>query len=144
MPGSEARVHGFPILHVDSNNVTGSWKEWSQEFSLEMELQVLEMGTEKAAVDNEDGNRCETMVDRFTDKRKVLVLLIAIGQEGRNTLRSLGFDKDAQGASFHQAFQLLESHYKREESLYAKAQKFYNKWGGLPKKDQYGMICGIQ
>ena len=24
------------------------------------------------------------------------------------------------------------------------AQKFYNKWGGLPKKDQYGMICGIQ
>ena len=26
----------------------------------------------------------------------------------------------------------------------ANAQKFYNKWGGLPKKDQYGMICGIQ
>jgi len=24
------------------------------------------------------------------------------------------------------------------------AQKFYNKWGGMPKKDQYGMICGIQ
>jgi len=24
------------------------------------------------------------------------------------------------------------------------AQKFHNKWGGLPKKDQYGMICGIQ
>lgn len=24
------------------------------------------------------------------------------------------------------------------------AQKFYNKWGGLPKKDKYGMICGIQ
>ena len=24
------------------------------------------------------------------------------------------------------------------------AQKFYNKWGGFPIKDQYGMICGIQ
>ena len=24
------------------------------------------------------------------------------------------------------------------------AQKFYNKWGGFPVKDQYGMICGIQ
>ncbi len=24
------------------------------------------------------------------------------------------------------------------------AQKFHNKWGGLPMKDQYGMICGIQ
>ena len=24
------------------------------------------------------------------------------------------------------------------------AQKFYKKWGGLPQKDQWGMICGIQ
>ena len=24
------------------------------------------------------------------------------------------------------------------------AQKFFKKWGGMPKKDQYGMICGIQ
>lgn len=24
------------------------------------------------------------------------------------------------------------------------AQKFLKKWGGFPKKDQYGMICGIQ
>jgi GT2 family glycosyltransferase len=24
------------------------------------------------------------------------------------------------------------------------AQKFFNKWGGLPKFNQYGMICGIQ
>ena len=24
------------------------------------------------------------------------------------------------------------------------AQKFFKKWGGYPKKDQYGMICGIQ
>lgn len=31
---------------------------------------------------------------------------------------------------------------KRAEQI--NAQKFYNKWGGLPKKDQYGMICGIQ
>ena len=31
---------------------------------------------------------------------------------------------------------------KRAEQI--NAQKFYNKWGGLPKKDEYGMICGIQ
>lgn len=24
------------------------------------------------------------------------------------------------------------------------AQKFFNKWGGMPKKDNFGMICGIQ
>lgn len=24
------------------------------------------------------------------------------------------------------------------------ARKFFNKWGGMPKKDSYGMICGIQ
>ena len=24
------------------------------------------------------------------------------------------------------------------------AQKFYKKWGGMPKKNEYGMICGIQ
>ena len=24
------------------------------------------------------------------------------------------------------------------------AEKFYNKWGGMPKFNEYGMICGIQ
>tara|TARA_B100001287_G_scaffold7015_1_gene5361 strand:+ start:3426 stop:4259 length:834 start_codon:yes stop_codon:yes gene_type:complete len=33
---------------------------------------------------------------------------------------------------------------RQKKAEQANAQKFYNKWGGLPKKDQYGMICGIQ
>ena len=33
---------------------------------------------------------------------------------------------------------------RQRKAEQANAQKFYNKWGGLPKKDQYGMICGIQ
>ncbi len=33
---------------------------------------------------------------------------------------------------------------RQQKAEQANAQKFYNKWGGLPKKDQYGMICGIQ
>lgn len=33
---------------------------------------------------------------------------------------------------------------RQRKAEQANAQKFHNKWGGLPKKDQYGMICGIQ
>ena len=33
---------------------------------------------------------------------------------------------------------------RQRKAEQANAQKFYKKWGGLPKKDQYGMICGIQ
>lgn len=33
---------------------------------------------------------------------------------------------------------------RQKKAEQANAQKFYNKWGGLPKKDEYGMICGIQ
>ena len=33
---------------------------------------------------------------------------------------------------------------RQKKAEQANAQKFHNKWGGLPMKDQYGMICGIQ
>ena len=37
-----------------------------------------------------------------------------------------------------------QSSERQTKAEQANAQKFYHKWGGLPKKDQYGMICGIQ
>ena len=37
-----------------------------------------------------------------------------------------------------------QSSERQRKAEQANAQKFHNKWGGLPKKDQYGMICGIQ
>lgn len=37
-----------------------------------------------------------------------------------------------------------QSSERQRKAEQANAQKFYKKWGGLPKKDQYGMICGIQ
>ena len=39
---------------------------------------------------------------------------------------------------------IRSSERQRKADARINAQKFYNKWGGLPKKDQYGMICGIQ
>ena len=33
---------------------------------------------------------------------------------------------------------------RQKKAEQANAQKFYKKWGGLPKKDIYGFICGIQ
>ena len=33
---------------------------------------------------------------------------------------------------------------RQQKAEAANAQKFYNKWGGMPKKDINGMICGIQ
>ena len=43
----------------------------------------------------------------------------------------------------------LEENNNRTSSRQSKherinAQKFYEKWGGMPVMDQYGMICGIQ
>lgn len=37
-----------------------------------------------------------------------------------------------------------QSSERQRKAEQANAQKFYDKWKGLPKKDQYGMICGIQ
>jgi GT2 family glycosyltransferase len=37
-----------------------------------------------------------------------------------------------------------QSSERQRKAEQVNAQKFYIKWGGLPKKDQYGMICGIQ
>ena len=37
-----------------------------------------------------------------------------------------------------------QSSERQRKAEQANAQKFYNKWGGLPKKDNFGMICGIQ
>ena len=37
-----------------------------------------------------------------------------------------------------------QSSERQRKAEQVNAQKFYNKWGGLPKKDEYGMICGIQ
>ena len=37
-----------------------------------------------------------------------------------------------------------QSSERQRKAEQANAQKFYNKWGGLPISDEYGMICGIQ
>lgn len=46
----------------------------------------------------------------------------AVGQEGRNTLKSLGFNITR--GNFDVAFALLHGHYGRKENLFVKTQQF--------------------
>jgi len=56
----------FPSLHINPQNVSGSWDDFWTEFSIAMELQCLEI--------SETGP--------MPDWKKSLILLDAIGREG--------------------------------------------------------------
>jgi len=95
----------FPKLKVVDSDVSGSWRKFKEEFLLAMEFKVLELG-----------------VRVFGDRAQVLALLTAIGQEGRDTLKSVGFDM-ARG-NLEDAWELLCNHYDREENIFVRTQKF--------------------
>lgn len=109
--GSGLNSAAFPSLKIDSEDVAGSWKDWYDQFTLAIELKDLDMGKQ----DN---------VALFTDDAKLLILLTAVGSEGRRTLTSLGFKKGATGATYARAVELLRTHYERDDSVYVRVKKF--------------------
>ena len=105
---------GFPDLVINPGDVSNSWKRWRQEFLIAIELKTMELGTkivESAPVEN------------FTDRAKLLVLFRSIGQEGRDALTAMGFNVQNTEATYQQAWDLLDNHYEREDSIYMRTQK---------------------
>lgn len=102
----------FPRLRIDGEDVAHSWRVWYDEFTLAVKLKDLELGK-----DAEDRSK-------FTDEWKLLVLMYAVGEEGRQVLRSLGFDREATGATYDQALGLLRDHYQRDDNVYVRVKKF--------------------
>jgi len=106
---------GFPLLEIRADDISGCWKRWFEEFSLVMEMKILDLG-------NETVNEQEVPVLR--DRKKLLVLLHAIGGQGREAIRSQGFKENGADATYERALALLQRHFQREETVYVKTQKF--------------------
>ena len=112
-------VTDVPRLVINSDDIFGSWRKWHDEFLLAMELKELSLGTEEVT----DNNGDTTRVPVFRGRRKVIALLQAIGDEGRQALHSQGFDVSDANLSYTQAMELLRRHYCREDTIFVKMQK---------------------
>ena len=106
---------GFPDLVINPGDVSNSWKRWRQEFLIAIELKTMELGTKIVE---------SVPVENFIDRAKLLVLFRSIGQEGRDTLTAMGFNVQNTEATYQQAWDLLDNHYEREDSIYMRTQKF--------------------
>ena len=85
----------FSELIIDQRNVSGSWKKFSEDSVLALELRELELGT------------------RFNKnpRTNTVALLKAVGLEGRDFLQSVGFD--LRQGTCEEALELLDGHYGR-------------------------------
>lgn len=117
-------IFDFPILSIDKENVSESWLEWATEFELALEMRVILYGKEIVNVINDEGEQVEISVNKFTEECRLLALLKSIGKEGRHILQAFGFNRNDISADFDKAWKLLNSHYVREDNLYAKTHKF--------------------
>ena len=72
----------FPKLYVDASNVTGSWRELLDPFSLAAAFATESWGTQ--TVDEEK-------VNSFNDRMKLVAFRNAIGSQEREILNALGY-----------------------------------------------------
>ena len=105
----------FPVLEINSENVSGSWKSWLTEFQLSVEMVTMKLG--KETVD-------EAEVNVFRGRMKLLALLHSIGKDGREILQYLGFDLQNANSTYEQAMEFLTGVYGNEENIYVKTMKF--------------------
>ena len=103
----------YPRLRLDPGNVHGLWSWWLMQFEIAVEMTSLSLGKEQ------DGT-----TDKFKGRPKLLALFSAIGSDGIDTLKSLGFDlKSAEDDACEKALDLLKAHYERGESKYVRIMK---------------------
>ena len=95
----------FPTLKVSQSDISGTWASFRDEFLLSCEMKEVNLGRHE-----------------FDNRAKKLALMMSVGEEGRTTLRSLGFNFPTD--TFEEGWELLSSHYDREESIFVKTQKF--------------------
>ena len=105
----------FPKLVINPDDTYGSWKAWLDEFELSVEMVTFKLGKETV-------NRRKQ--DVFKGRMKLLALLHAIGQGGRDVLECFGFDMRSEASSYEQAMAHLKNVYGFEETVYVKTFKF--------------------
>ena len=125
-----------PVLKIDHSDVAGSFRSWLDLFIIHQKMKRLEMGVELIYGEDEKGKPVVVdRKDRFGDEAQLLSLLQCIGEDGRRTLRALGYNIETGGGSCGDVMALLRRHYEREESMYVKAQKFMNAQQGAGESD---------
>ena len=99
---SSSNLGAFPQLVIDQSDISGSWKKFSDEILLALELRELEIDSRYI----------------YNPRIKTVALLRAIGHEGRTFLQSV------RESSYEKVFALLDDHYGREENIFVKTEKF--------------------
>ena len=120
---------GFPELVIAPGDVYGSWKKWSAEFKLALNLKRLELGTEVYEEEVHDASTSQTKVtktrrERFCEKSQLWTLLRCVGEESREALSTLGVDLSDENLTYNTVWDKLKEHYERDESEYVKVDKF--------------------
>ena len=105
----------FPKLVIANDNAPASWNAWLTNFKLSVEMVTLKLGKEKVG---------RTFKDVFRGRIKLLALLYAIGDHGKDALMNQGFDLHDQNASYDEAMQLLKNVYEKKEHVYVSTMKF--------------------
>ena len=112
----------FPVLSIDNENRASSFNDWLEEFTIEVKIKIIELGTHMVKKSN--GTELEEPV--FNEKVKTLTLLRCVGSVGREVLRSVGVDITSDNLRYEYLIQLLKDHFGRSESLFVKTHRFVN------------------
>ena len=89
MADGQGNLSNFPELIIAPDDVSGSWNQFVEEFSIMVEWKTLDLGSKM--VTQGTGSRArEVEVDRFTDRMKLLALLKSVGLGGPTGPRFCG------------------------------------------------------
>ena len=124
--GASFPISSFPELKIIPGDVYNSWKSWSSEFKLMMDLREVEAGFEEVEITDPSvsSRKIKQNDSKLADRIKLLTLYKCIGLEGREVLHTLGWDIENESNKYSDAWKLLTGHYKREENLFVKTKKF--------------------
>ena len=124
MATSGLPIHGFPEMVITPGDVYNSWLTWSENFELLMEAKIEDAGT--VAETTGTGEEQQTIqVSRVSEKWKLCTLYKCIGMEGREVLKTVGWDRKKADNTFDGAWKILADHYEREENLFVKTKRFF-------------------
>ena len=108
-------MNSLSLLLLIDDNAPASWNAWLTNFKLSVEMVTLKLGKEKVG---------RTFKDVFRGRIKLLALLYAIGDHGKDALTNQGFDFLDQNASYDEAMQLLKNVYEKKEHVYVSTMNF--------------------
>ena len=137
IPNLALSMGGAPVLKIDQSDVSGSFNSWLDLFVIHQRMKRLELGVEVTKTVDEKSGKILSVdkIDRFGPEAQLLSLLQCIGEDGRRTLKALGYNLETGDATYEDLLTMLKTHYHREESMFVKAQKFMNAQQGAGEGD---------